>query len=216
MDYNILEFVDRLRTRMYYRFPIETNITNLLKHKNRPRHIRDVAFMENGIQVLSDNMVVFEIGNEVAERDYPYYHILEDAPVIRKRGRGTEKTKGSQALVSDMSKRDYAIVNFNGKTFSKEYERNVRGARNSIVNRSTRFVNGVKINQNASSYQNVHYKYIEKMLNVINPLLAEEFNMKLGRTQSSGLAEEFVMDNYAIGDMGYDNVSSWVGQIIGM
>ena len=35
-------------------------------------------------------MLIFDIGNEYAEREYPYYHILEDAPVIRKKGKGTE------------------------------------------------------------------------------------------------------------------------------
>ena len=59
---------------------------------------------------MSGNMYIFEIGNDYAEENYPYYHILEDAEVIRKRGRGTSKSKGSQAQIEKLSQRDYGPV----------------------------------------------------------------------------------------------------------
>lgn len=198
MDYTIRTFVDRLRTNMYLRFPYESDMTNYLKHvlgnKNpKPKHIRDVAFMDNPIEYIGDDMLVFEIGNEFAEREYPYYHILEDAPVIRKKGQATEKTKGSQDKITNLSARDYGIITFNGKTFSKEYSRNVRGKRASVIQNSTRYINGKKVNRGANSYQNVHYHYIENMLLAINPILADEFGMKYARVGSADLQTDYIL-----------------------
>ena len=193
MDYNINDFVERLRIRMYYRFPVEKNIVNLKKHKNRIKHIRDVAFMDNKVEYISDDIRVFDIGNEYAEKEYPYYHILEDAPVIHKRYEGTIKSKGSQAQIQDLSLRDYNKVNFNGKTFSKEYARNVRGKRKSVIDRSTRYVDGKKINLESKTYANVHYHYIENMLNAINPIIADEFGLKYARTSLSGLQTDYIL-----------------------
>lgn len=217
MEYNINDFVDRLRTRMYSLFPFEKDIVNVVKHPNRVKHIRDVAFKDNEIQYVGDNMLVFDIGNDYAEKYYPYYHILEDAPVIRKKGKGTDKSKGSQANITNLSARDYGIVSFNGKTFSKEYSKNVRVARRKVIDNSSHIVNGVRVNRNSDTYQNRHYHYIENMLSAINPLLAEEFNMKLARTQSSGLAEEYIMDdNFNLPSIDFDTVSDFVQQIIDM
>lgn len=229
MDYNINDFVARLRERMYSMFPYEPDFINEQKHivgtygpvKNpKPRHIRDVAFKDNVTEIINENMLIFDIGNEYAEREYPYYHILEDAPVIRKKGRATEKTKGSQDKVTDLGSRNYGIVSFKGKVFSKEYDRNVRGARKSVITRSTRYIkdyNGdtIKINRGANSYQNVHYHYIENMMSMLLPQLAVDFNMKMGRTIDSGLAEEFVMDNYNLPTQDYSTTQQ-VLQILGM
>jgi hypothetical protein len=49
-----------------------------------------------------------------------------------------------------------------------------------------------------------------------NQLLAVDFNMKQGRSVDSGLGEEYVMDNYDIGDYDYDSVTQWVSQILSM
>lgn len=220
MEYNINDFVFRLRRNMEELFPREKDFINLIKHKNRPLHIVDVAFKRNGTIYIDENIRVFEIGNAYAEKYYPYYHILEDAPVIRKKGRGSEKTKGSQDKIGTLSKRDYGIVNFNGKTFTKEYTKNVRGARQSVIDRSTRFVvvNGkrFKYNADSDSYKNIHYHYIENMLNEINPMLASEYGLKYGRVGSSGLKEEYVTDKYNIGVTDYDTMTSFINQILGM
>ena len=214
MEYNINDFVDMLRRNMYYRFPYERDFINLVKHKGRTGHIRDVAFMDNTIEHISDNLITFDIGNEYAEKEYPYYHILEDAPIIHKKGKGTDRSRGSQARVEDLSARDYGIVSFTGKTFTKEYVKNVRGKRRSVIDKSTRYVDGKKINRSADTYENVHYHYIEKMMFEINPILADEFNLELKRTEDTGLAEEFVMDNFALPSIDSDTVSSFVDMLL--
>ncbi|MBO7536256.1 MAG: hypothetical protein J6T34_03855, partial [Bacilli bacterium] len=140
------------------------------KHKGRePLKLKDVVIssMANST-IFAENEVSFNIGNEQMEKTHPYYHILEQAPVIRKRGKGTDKTRGSQAKVEDMGQRDYERVTFNGKTFTKEYSRNVRGKRNRTDN-ATHFIsdsrgNRKMVNREAGAYQNVHYMYIERIL----------------------------------------------------
>lgn len=195
-EYNIVEFVDKLREWVYGLFPYESDERALKKHPNRPLHIRDIAFMwlpttprDNG------EMITFDIGSEYAEENYPYYHILQDAPVIRKRGKGTEKSKGSQAKITDLSKRDYGRINFNGKTFSREYEKNVRGERSKVIDKSTRYTwhggRKIKINVDANAYKNVHYHYIDKILDQVAPIIADYFEMKLGRKINTGLEEEY-------------------------
>lgn len=195
MEYSITSFTTELRRLMYARFPYEPEEINMQKHKKRPKHIRDVAFMENEV-IVAGEQTIFEIGNEESESNYPYYHILEDAPVIRKRGKGTLKTKGTQEMIKDKGKRDYGYVFWNGKTFTKEYTRNVRGSRkrlSSVSHWTTDYMgNDVFINRQANSYLNKNYKYIEKMLeNGILDELALMFNLKRARTMNTGLADEF-------------------------
>lgn len=167
------------------------------KHPNRhPVHLNEVAKQcVNSTTITSDDMVVFDYGNYVMETNYQYYHILENSPVIRKRGKGTEKSKGSQAKVQDLGQRDYGRVSWNGKTFTKEYSRNVRGSRNrtssvshwAIVNGQGKY-----INRESNSYKNVHYRYIENILeNDVIYKLCSEFNLKPLRKVDTGLVEEF-------------------------
>lgn len=196
MEYTITEFVDVLREYIYGFFPYESDEKTISKHPNRPLHIRDIAFMWLPTSSSdSGDTITFDIGSDYAEENYPYYHILQDAPVIRKRGRGTTKTKGSQAKVEKLSSRDYGRIRFNGKTYSKEYTKNIRGERNSIVNKATRyqFKNGsyVKINTESNAYKNVHYHYIDKILDYVVPFIANYFDMKLGRKIDTGLEEEY-------------------------
>lgn len=198
MEYTISAFTDRLRELMYDRFPyMKDEALNRKKHPNRQEHIRDVAFMNLPIGIEDNgNVMVFNIGSEFAEEKYPYYHILEDAPFIRKRGRGTDKTKGSQAQVQELGKRDYGRVSFNGKTYSKEYSRNIRGERAKLMRfNADRYITiGDKVyraNRNANYYENIHYQYIEKMLDTIAPIIAAEFNLRTTRKQSTGLQEEY-------------------------
>jgi hypothetical protein len=85
-----------------------------------------------------------------------------------------------------------------GKTFTKEYSRNVRGKRLGLSNISHYVVDGngeVKfINREANSYLNTHYHYIEKMMNEqgILDILANEFGLTRKRTQDTGLLEDFL------------------------
>ena len=218
MDFEINAFVSQLRKNMYVKFPYERDFINKEKHKGREEHIRDVAFDRNPTLSADDGILYFEIGNEYSEERYPYYHILEDAPVIRKKDRGTDKTKGSQAKIEKVSERDYGIVNWNGKTFTKEYSRNIRGQRSRVVDKATRFVKirgkRYRYNADSNSYKNIHYRYIENMLSEILPLLASEFNMKYVGTSSSGLQEEYFTDNLNVGVVGYDEMSQIISNMI--
>lgn len=200
MEFSLGSFTKRLRELMYDRFPNLPergfNPNGTPKHGEHNQEIRDVAFMNNATYMIDENTNAFEIGNEFAEEYYPYYHILEDAPYIRKRGKGTSKTKGSQAEIKELSKRDYNIISFNGKTYGREYARNVRGKRDRLASVShwTTDSRGHKmwVNREASSYQNTHYHYIEKMMNGgILEQLALEFGLQQKRTQITGLQEDY-------------------------
>lgn len=200
MEFSIGSFTKRLRELMYDRFPNLPqrgfNPNGTPKHGEHNEEIRDVAFMNNATYTIDENTFAFEIGNEFAEEYYPYYHILEDAPYIRKRNKGTSKTKGSQAEIKELSKRDYNIISFNGKTYGREYARNVRGKRDRLSSAShwTTDSRGHKmwVNREASSYQNVHYHYIEKMMNGgILEQLALEFGLQQQRTKITSLEEDY-------------------------
>lgn len=198
MDFEINSFVSTLREKMYEEFPyMKDEALNFAKHPKRPLNIRDIAFMWLPINVGAEgNTITFDIGSEYAEENYPYYHILEDAPVIRKANRGTTKTKGSQAQIRELGKRDYGRINFNGKTYSREYAKNIRGERNSVVKNATARKVGYGgkvyyINKDANSYRNIHYHYIENMLEKIVPVIATEYNLKVGRKKITDLSEEY-------------------------
>lgn len=193
MEYDLGTFTRYLKSLLYEKMPFDKD--NLHPHANRNFHMRDLALGQNNVIPVGLNSMYFEIGNDIAEAKAPYYHILEDAQVIRKAGYGTQKSKGSQAFIQDKGKRDYGQATFTITNNSKgqrinpyyEYRRNVRGKR-SLVGNSTRRVideNGVvtKINRESKYYFNIHYNYIERGLETITNLLAHQFDMKLQRTK---------------------------------
>lgn len=193
-EFNLHDFTTEIRQNLYDNFPYESDAVKMVKHKKTPLHIRDIAFMYLPINA-SENMITFDIGSEYAEEKYPYYHILEDAQVIRKRGKGTKGSRGSQAEIKELSKRDYGHINFNGKTYSREYRKNVRGER-SRLGTATKVVVGsngkaYRVNPNAAYYQNKHYQYIERTLNMVLPWIAQQFGLRMGRTELTDLASEF-------------------------
>ena len=197
MEFELATFTQTLRDKMYNMFPRLPgrgfNPNGKPKHGQYNEEIRDVAFKNNQTIQVNDDQFTFDIGNEYSETHYPYYHILEDAPYIRKRNKGSEKTRGSQAKV-EKGKRDYGVIKWNGKTFSKEYRKNVRGKRNRIgkVSHWATDYNGnsIFINRDSKEYLNEHYQYIEKMLDIITIELASEFNLKTARVQKTGLEED--------------------------
>lgn len=200
-EFNLQEFTDLIREYLYGLFPYENDTIKLVKHEKHPFHIRDVAFMWLPTSMSADGKsITFDIGSDYAEENYPYYHILQDAQVIHKKNKGTKTSKGSQALIEDVGNRDYGRIKFNGKTYSREYQKNVRGERAKIVDKSTRFVysNGTtkKINANANTYVNIHYKYIDKILDYSLPFIAQYYGMKLMRKKNSGLEEEYNEQRY--------------------
>ena len=213
MPFDILTFTNRLKELFtesplfpnapeYYENEWGNRQLNSEKHKGRqPLKLKTAV-----IQCIADttmkeqDTITFDIGSESLERMHPYYHILEDTPVIRKRNKGTGKSLGSQAKVEDVGKRDYGRVSFNGKTFSKEYSRNVRGKRNrlDIVDHYMTDSRGnvKRVNRESNSYQNVHYRYIERILDSgILDTIAQEQDLKLMRKSNTGLAEEYLMQN---------------------
>ena len=194
-EFSLDLFTKRLRDVIYNSFPYEREELNLQKHEDRLGHIRDVAFKNNETIILDENTLVFDIGNTYAEERYPYYHILQDAPYIRKRGRATAKTRGSQARVEYVGARDYNAITWNGKTYSREYQRNVRGKRSRLskVSHWATDYNGNKyfINREANTYLNVHYKYIENIMNFNLMYLAIEFGLKQKRTELTDLSEDY-------------------------
>lgn len=192
MEFSVKDFANSIRENIYDRFPYESDELKMIKHAKTPLHIRDIAL---GALSMENNICMFEIGNDYAEEYYPYYHILEDAEVIRKKGKGTKKSRGSQALIEKLSDRDYAKVSFNGKTYSREYQRNVRGKR-SLGSKATIVVVGAdgkryRVNKNANYYLNKHYHYIEKILDSTLPWIAGAFGLRMGRTQITSLESDY-------------------------
>lgn len=193
MDFNIDNFVRDIRENMYANFPYENEEINLKKHSTRPEHIRDIAFMDMPVIANGDTRI-FEIGNEVAEENYPYYHILQNSQVIRKKGRATTKSRGSEHNL-EPAKRDYERVSFNGKTFTKEYSKNVRGQR-SLVGSATRYVYGgdgkvYKLNADAKYYYNKHYKYIDRILDSTIPYVAQQNGLRSMRKKQTSLEDDY-------------------------
>ena len=196
MEFDLKAFTDKIRQNLYDNFPYGplTNPKGSLRHPNRKGHTRDYAFMKLPL-LYGENTISFDIGSPNAERDYPNYHILEDAQVIRTKGKGTKKSKGSQDKISDLKARDYGRVEWNGKTFTQEYKRNVRGSRSRQGKARQFFVdsNGVvyRINETANYYFNKHFKYIERTLDATLPFIAEEMGLKMRRTVDGDLLEEY-------------------------
>lgn len=193
MIYSIDNFTKVLKQLLYERMPLSSEEEHARKHPNRNFHMRDLALGNNVVIPLGTDSQYFEIGNDDSEEKAPYYHILQDAQVIRKAGQGTKKTKGSQAYVKDPRKRDYGQVTYKvstSKTGRKrvqayyEYRRNVRGKRSLIGKATRKFVNEngevVTLNRESKYYANIHFDYIGRNLDDIVKILAQEFNLRLG------------------------------------
>jgi hypothetical protein len=172
------------------------------KHPNRnPLHLKDAVF-DNLPNIVMNDQIIFDIGNPRLEETHPYYHILEDSEVIRKKNKGTKTSKGSQDQISDKGARDYGIVKWNGKTFTQEYKKNVRGARSKAQKATRRafFVDSygqvfrTQINKDAKYYLNIHYHYIEKAIDNAVPSLCAQFGLKPLRVKDTRLSDEYQMD----------------------
>ena len=203
MEYSLDNFAELIRQALYDNFPYDPN--------SKSENIRDVAFYSNPVTKVDfgvEPYIMFDIGNETAERIAPYYHILQDAQVISKshmktisksgkityENKSTKKSRGSQAFIQDLGKRDYGRVSFNGKTYSQEYKKNVRGTR-SKVDKATKFIEQggrrIMVNRDSKYYVNTHYKYIDRILNEQLPLIAEQLGIKMRvRVISEGLESE--------------------------
>lgn len=199
MEYNIDAFVERLLTLLKDNVPFENPETSKEKHpKRNGKQLRDLFEPTKATIIRNIDMRMFDIGGPMAETLMPHYHILQNSEVIRKKGRGTTTTKGSQAKIKPME-RDYERVNWNGKTFSKEYTKNVRGERSKaakILEPKLRYINGRYVEDLrgvSNAYVNIHYKYIDRILDATLPYLASEMGLRAMRKKDTGLKEEYDM-----------------------
>lgn len=197
MEYNIDTFTEMIMTYLRDNVPFENPELSKSKHPKRDgKQLRDLFDPSKATITRNIDMRMFEVGGPMAETLMPHYHILQNSEVIRKRGRGTTTTKGSQAKVKPME-RDYERVNWNGKTFSKEYTKNVRGSRSKaakILEPKLRYINGRYVEDLrgvSNSYVNTNYQYIDRILDATMPYLASEFNMRIMRKVDTGLEEEY-------------------------
>lgn len=190
MEYSLDILTEMIRQTLYDNFPYDVK---------SGKHIRDVAFYD--LPVISvdfgtDPYRMFNIGSDYAEENAPYYHILQDAQYIRKSGFGTKKSKGSQAKVEEISKRDYGRIKKNGPTFSKEYHKELRGMRNTKKLMEATVVcqmdgKTYRINKDSEYYLNVHYNYIDRALDEGLQVVADTLGLKLRRKIDTGLEDEY-------------------------
>lgn len=198
-------FANKIWSTLYQNMPVSKSLTNpsgSKKHKDREGHMRDFALGKTpSATMLPNGSYVFEIGNQLAEENYPHYHILEDSEVIAKRNRGTQKSKGSQDTLAKKD-RDYSRVtrriSVNKQTgevrtdskgnvkynYYQEYRKNVRGKR-SLIGKARA---GDKTYR---YYPNKHYHYIENILDRTLAFIGQDFGLKLqARTIDTGLQDE--------------------------
>lgn len=192
---DIYQFAKDIADIVVENIPLEEQAIFERKHKKRSDRLRNVARAEMKIVPVGNNIYVYELGSENLEEKFPHYHILEDAYTIKKRDRGTKKSKGSQAEVSDLKKRDYGIekvtykkqANGSYRRYSyQEYRKNIRGKRKPkikteiVVDKKTGETKEINV---SNSYVNKHYHYIENTLDIQLPILAQKYGLKMKRVQ---------------------------------
>jgi hypothetical protein len=156
-------------------------------------HAKNVALKNNFITVVNPEIQMFEIGNEQAERTAPQYHILEDAKVIANPGKGTKKSKGSQALIANRAKRDYSVeilVPGTTKT-TQEYRPSFKEGRRSYQSSQMLLTNkNFEARSQSKPYRyNKHYAYIERILEKETPLIANSLDITLESYRGLNVAE---------------------------
>lgn len=226
-EFDIKLFGETLKDFIANSIPIEPEWLAIQKHihlKERPRNPLQLNQqvkneLSKPMDTLGLNEFYFDLGSERLEAIYPYYHILEDAEVIHKKGKGTKTSKGSQASIGKRSKRDYGrvehkVVFKDGKgktTYYQEYRKNVRGKRSALKKATFRIVNDdgeieyverVIGTKSSTTYVNKHYHYIENNLEEwIIPSLTSAFHLKRKRNVASDLIEgqyDFLLNQFNI------------------
>jgi hypothetical protein len=153
------------------------------QEKRKKGHALDVAFKYNVTYMISPELNYFEIGNARAEAKTPHYHILEDNRVIRMPKQSTKKSRGSQGLIKDRSKRDYSGLSFaqGTTTVVQEYRQQIK--RNYFGKGTQRttpreFVKRKKVsNINQRSWRsNKYFMYIETLIEDVIVFVANSVN----------------------------------------
>ena len=203
MEYDIDLFTNRIREVLRDNFPRESDELNRSKHpKRNGKHLSDLLNDNNSLITKNIDSRMFDLGSPMAEALMPHYHILQNSEVIRKRDRATKTSMGSQGKQENKLIRDYEAVKWNGKTFSKEYTKNVRGERSKarkILEPKLRY-NGQYYEDKrgvSNSYVNIHFRYIDRILDATLPYIAQEFGLRAMRKKTNGLQEEYEMQQRA-------------------
>jgi hypothetical protein len=189
-------------------FPYDTKTP--VDERRKP-HMLDMALKHNVTYLISPDMQYFELGNDRAETVTPHYHILEDAKIIRNPGKGTKKSKGSQASIGRKSDRDYGAVSYRqttkGTQLIQEYRQNMTRNYDGRIGAKTQPREYSKRKQvsnvNKRNYRyNNHYQYIERILAQVAPQIAVSIDAKLKLGESSLLDNNtlsgFLNDNYEL------------------
>lgn len=164
-------------------FPFSDRKNYPLSKITKP-HMKTSALKNNPIIIVSPEVEYFEIGNEYAEKTNPYYHILEDAKVIRNPNKGTPQSLGTQRSVKQVGKRDYGKVTYiksGGKTRVGQEYRTAYKNRSNIWNvNTTLYLKRFNMRNEKRNYRyNIHFGYIERILEEITPTIAEQINARL-------------------------------------
>jgi hypothetical protein len=167
-------------------------------------HMKDSALLSNAVIPLDASSYYFEIGNSNAEALTPHYHILEDAKIIRRANKSTKITRGSQDRVADKGKRNYGVWQDRITTQSKgsqygyletiqEYRQNQSRNFWGDAAKAREYTERVKYHHvyNRNHYSNVHWKYIERILEQLVPVVAISVNAKLVKTTRETLKDEW-------------------------
>ena len=189
-------------------FPYDTKTP--VDKRGKP-HMLDMALKPNVTFLISPELQYFELGNDRAETVTPHYHILEDAKIIRMPGKGTKKSKGSQASIARKSDRDYGAVSYRETTkgiqLVQEYRQNMTRNYDGRIGAKTQPREYSKRKQvsnvNKRNYRyNTHYQYIERILAQVAPQIAVGIGAKLKVGESSLLDNNvlsgFLNDNYEL------------------
>ena len=187
--------------------------------KRRKPHMLDMALKPNVTFLISPELQYFELGNDRAETVTPHYHILEDAKIIRMPGKGTKKSKGSQASIARKSDRDYGAVSYRETTkgiqLIQEYRQNMTRNYDGRIGAKTQPREYSKRKQvsnvNKRNYRyNTHYQYIERILAQVAPQIAVSIDAKLKLGESSLLDNNtlsgFLNDNYELEGIALEEV----------
>jgi hypothetical protein len=155
---------------------------NYPPNKQFKPHMKNVALKNNPIIVVSPEIQVFELGNEYAEENAPQYHILEDSKIIK--SPGTTQSRGTQRKITNVRKRDYGKITYlktgNAVKVGQEY-RTAFKSRSNIwgVNTTLALKRFNARNEKRNYRYNIHFGYIERILEEITPLIAQQFNARL-------------------------------------
>jgi hypothetical protein len=155
---------------------------NYPPNKQFKPHMKNVALKNNPIIVVSPEIQVFELGNEYAEENAPQYHILEDAKIIK--SPGTTQSRGTQRKITNVRKRDYGKITYlktgNAVKVGQEYRTAFKNRSNIWGVNTTLALKRFNARNEKRNYRyNIHFGYIERILEEITPLIAQQFNATL-------------------------------------